>query len=128
MLSIPRFTTAALAAAFGAALFSGPASAQTMPGERLTAVQKGSLHARRLLPNGATLSGRLLQVTTCNAVKFQLSPARIVPPVYRAVTYPVRKGPCGQVVFYAPASIKIPPNLRAVRVQATNGSFLIKVL
>ena len=127
MFCFQRFTTLTLAAAFGALLLGGPAAAQMMPGTTLTKVEKGSLHARRLLPNSATLTGRLLQVTTCNAVKFQLSPAKIVPPIYRAVQYRVRNGPCGQIVLYAPASIAISPQLRTVRVQAANGSFLVPV-
>ncbi len=128
MLSIQRITASAVAAAVSFSILSGvPASAQMMPGARLTSVKSGSLQARRLLPNGAGLTGLLLQVTTCNRVAFQRSPATIVPPIYRAVQYPVRRGPCGQIVLYMRASIAIPRSARAVHVQAANGNFTVPV-
>lgn len=125
MLIIQRFTAGAAAAVFSV-LLGVPGSAQGP--DMLTKVQTGSLHARRLLPNGATLTGMLLQVTTCNRVAFRRSPAQIFPPIYRAVQYHVRNGPCGQIVFYARASIAIPPRVRSVTVQAANGTFHVPVL
>jgi len=122
-----RFTAGAAAAAVAFSILLGvPGSAQGPA--ILTKVQTGSLHARRLLPNGATLTGMLLQVTTCNRVAFQRSPAQVVPPIYRAVQRRVSNGPCGQIVFYARASIAIPPGARSVTVQATNGTFHVPVL
>ncbi len=127
MPSIQRSIASALAAAVTSSfLLAVPGFAQA-PATTLTSVKPGGLRAWRLASNGPMLTGPLLQATTCDRVKFEPSAATIVTPIYRAVMYRVSNGPCGQIDFYARASIAIPPGARVVEVQASNGNFKVPV-
>ena len=116
-----------VASTFSAASAANPSAAPAAMAPMIpagaTLTNAKGLAARRLLPNGASLTGMLQQTSSCNKVQFLISPAMIVPPIYRAVQIPVRRMPCLMLTnHWVPASIKIGPRLPFVTVQAKNGT------
>ncbi len=143
MHSISRLATAAfglaliastLSAASAADPMASPAAmpaATTAPGGAMAPMapmgpamltNARRLAARRLLPNGASLTGQLQRTNSCNKVAFQMSPATIFPPIYRAVQIASKRLGCVQVMQWLPAATQIPPRAKYVTVQAKNGT------
>jgi hypothetical protein len=113
------------AALVGAAALAVPQPSAAAPTVMLTNVKPASLQIIGLPPHGTYLRGMLQRTTTCNTVAFQRSPARIVPPIYRAVQISTPGRACAQIVQWVLASVKVPNLIRAVTVQAKNGSFKV---
>jgi hypothetical protein len=117
--------SAAPAASPNAAMSVMPAA---MPPTAITLTNVRNLHARKLIPTGASLTGLLQQTNSCNKVWFRATPILIVPPVYQAVQQRVRLLGC--VILnghYVPAAIAIPRNAPFVTVRAKNGTFKVIV-
>ncbi len=122
-----------VAAAFGFALIASTlgvataADTMAMPGAPTLTNARG-LAARSLLPRHASLSGMLQQTSSCSKVAFQMSPAKIVPPIYRAVQIPTRRMGCVMLSnHYVSASIPIAATLHFVNVQTKTGSVRVPV-
>ena len=127
-LAVPSWAAESSAAPAATPNAMTSAMPPAMPPTAITLTNVRNLHAHKLLPSGATLTGLLQQNNSCNKVWLRATPILIVPPVYQAVQQRVKLLGC--VILnghYVPAAIRIPANVPFVTVRAKNGTFKVIV-